>query len=284
MGPKVAVITGATSGIGLEVARALAGAGFAVIGIGRSRERCAAARDSILASAPGAEIRYMSADLFHQREVRRVAGEIRTLLEEEYEGKLAVLVNNTGCAQSYYTTTEEGFERQFALNYLSAFLLTHLLLPCLLRAGGRVLLTGSKSHKGARVRWNDVMLTRGYAPLTAYKQSKLCCLLLAKGLNDRYGARGLRAFAVDPGLVKTDIGTKAGSIVKLVWRFRKPFGVQPGVPAQTYLWLCRQETPPEALYYYQCRPRRYSRQVTGENADRLFRLSHRLCGTEEWEE
>lgn len=278
---KAVVITGATSGIGLETAKRLAKDGFWVIGIGRKEERCAAAQKCVSEAAPGAGVRYLTADLFHQREVIRAASCIGEILDGEFGGELSALINNAGCAQSGYTTTEDGVERQFALNYLSAFLLTHALLPYLLRGQGRVIMTGSASHKGIKVRWKDVMLTSGYNPLTAYKQSKLCGLLLARGLNDRYGRMGVRAYAVDPGLVKTDIGTKAGGIVKLVWRFRKPFGVPPAVPAETYAWICGQETAPPELYYYECRPRKYSREVTRENADRLFRLSHRLCGTEE---
>lgn len=281
MQAKVVVITGATSGIGFETAKQLAMEGYVVIGTGRNEARCASARENILAAAPDADVRYMIADLYSQREVIRAAASICKILEAEFNGALFALVNNAGCAQSYYTTTEDGVEKQFALNYLSAFLLTHKLLPNLIKGHGRVIMTGSASHKGIKVHWDDVMLTRGYNPLTAYKQSKLCDLLLAKGLNDRYSKRGIRAYAVDPGLVKTDIGTKAGSIVKLVWRFRKPFGVSPAVPAETYVWICSQSDHPEALYYYRCQPRKFSRQVTKQNADRLFLMSHRLCGTEE---
>ena len=281
MWPKAVVITGATSGIGLEVAKQLAQKGFSVIGVGRSEERCAAARKNILEAVPDADVCFVAADLFHQREVIRAADCITGVLESKFDGELFALINNAGCAQSYYTTTEDGIERQFALNYLAAFLLSHKLLPSLIKAQGRIIMTGSASHKGIKVHWNDIMLTRGYNPLTAYKQSKLCGMLLAKGLNDRHSGEGIRAYVVDPGLVKTDIGTKAGSIVKLVWKFRKPFGVAPAVPAQTYVWLCSQEKHPDALYYYKCRPSRYSNQVTEANADRLFALSHRLCGTEE---
>lgn len=228
-----------------------------------------------------ADVAYLTADLYHQREVLRVALEIHDILAEKGNGELFALINNAGCAQSYYTTSEDGIERQFALNYLAAFLLTHKLLPDLIKGRGRVIMTGSESHKGIRVHWDDIMLTHRYHPLTAYKQSKLCGMLLAKGLNDRYAGMGIRAFVVDPGLVKTDIGDKAGGIVKIVWHFRKPFGISPAVSAQTYGWICRQETHPAGLYYCKCQPCKYSREVTGQNADRLFQLSHCLCGTEQ---
>ena len=280
---KAVVITGATSGIGFETAKMLAADGFAVIGIGRNEERCNVATREIVSGFPDAKVQFLTADLYHQREVIRIASIIEEMVNTEFGGELFALINNAGCASSYYVTTEDGIERQFALNYLSAFLLTHKLLPCLTKANGRVIMTGSASHKGIKVHWNDVMLTKGYNPLTAYKQSKLCDMLLAKGLNDRYASKGIRAYVVDPGLVKTDIGTKAGSIVKLVWAFRKPFGVAPDVPAKTYNWICRQEQHPEHLYYYKCAPRKFSREVTSQNANRLFDMSHKFCGTEECE-
>jgi len=214
-----------------------------------------------------------------QREVVRVAGEIAEILEHENEDKLDILVNNAGCVRSWYTTTEEGYEQQFALNHLAGFLLTYHLLSQLRRAGGKVIMTGSNSHKHFRMRWNDVMLTRGYNPLTAYKQSKLSNILFAKGLNDRYAQEGIRACVVDPGLVRTDIGNKnTGGLVNWIWGLRKKHGVPVEVPARTYGYLCDQNLEANELYYYLCSPRRYSRQVTHENADRLFSLSERLCG------
>lgn len=272
------VITGATSGIGLETARELAKKGFHVLGVGRTAENCAKARASILSGNPDAIITYFTADLMQQREVLRVAAELTAYLNERCGGMLNVLINNAGCARSWYMTTYEGYEQQFALNYLAGFLLTHELLPLLTKARGRVIMTGSGSHKGIRVRWDDVMLQRGYNPLTAYKQSKLCCMLLARGLNDRCGASGVRAYVVDPGLVNTDIGGKAGGIVSFVWKFRRRRGMPPAAAAGTFVFLCAQEAAPQGFCYRLCREIACSGQVTGANAGRLFALSERLCG------
>ncbi len=175
-------------------------------------------------------------------------------------------------------TTEDGYEQQFALNHLAGFLLTYQLLPALLQANGRVIITGSQSHKHIKIHWKDVMLQKRYNPLIAYKQSKLCNILFAKGLKDRYSQQGLKAYTVDPGLVNTDIGNKCGGIVDWVWKFRKNHGVSAKIPAQTYAYLCEQEEAPKGLYYYLCKEQTYSRQVTTENADQLFMLSERLCG------
>ncbi len=276
---KTVVITGATSGIGLETAKLLARGGFRVIGIGRSAARCEQAKHAIRTASSLPEPVFFTADLLQQREVNRVAAELAEFITEHCDGELFALINNAGCARGYYMTTEDGYEHQFALNYLAGFLLTHRLLPLLKKAGGRVIMTGSRSHKGIRVHWNDVMLTRHYNPLTAYKQSKLCDILFAKGLNDRYASLGVSAYTVDPGLVRTDIGNKdAGGLVNLIWSVRKLGGVRPEIPAQTYAYLCSQPLPPAGLYYYHCRERAYSREVTSENANRLFSLSERLCG------
>jgi retinol dehydrogenase-13 len=123
------------------------------------------------------------------------------------------------------------------------------------------------------------MLYRRYNPLVAYKQSKLCNMLFAKGLNEHYAAEGIHAYVVDPGLVNTDIGNKeTGMLVNFIWSLRKRYGVSPAVPAKTYAFLCEQSPPPDGLYYYLCKEKKYSRQVTSQNADRLFALSERLCG------
>jgi NAD(P)-dependent dehydrogenase (short-subunit alcohol dehydrogenase family) len=276
---KTVLITGATSGIGLATAKALCAQGMRVIGAGRSRERCEAAADAVRRSVPGANIRYLVADLAQQAEVNALAGEAADVIESECGGKLDVLILNAGGVRNWYTTTAEGYETQFALNHLSGFLLTARLLPLLRAARGRVLVTSSGSHKHMRVHWKDVMYKKHYNCLIAYKQSKLCNVLFAAELNRRY-APGIRAYAVDPGLVNTDIGIKQTSgLVAWFWRMRGKHGVPPEVPARTYAMLAAAETPPGGLYYYNCGEAQCSRAARSEaDAKRLFNLSDRLCG------
>ncbi len=276
---KTAVITGASSGIGLATLVKLAQKGYSVIGIGRDASRCINAEKQILTNHPEVKVRFIYGDLMQQHEVIRVATEIMQILEKENENKLEVLINNAGCVRSWYTTTDEGYEQQFALNHLAGFLLTYHLLPQLRRADGKVIMTGSESHKRMKIHWNDIMLTRGYNPLLAYKQSKLCNILFAKGLNDRYLGDGIRTYVVDPGLVCTEIGCKnTGGVVDWIWNIRKKHGVHPDVPAETFAYLCDTKPAPRELYYHLCKPNRCSRQVTSKNADKLFALSEQLCG------
>lgn len=280
---KAVVVTGATSGIGFAVCRELMAGGYAVLGVGRSPERCQKACEALREEFPGGRAVFFCGDLLQQREVRRLAGELRETIEDFFSGRLYALVSNAGCVRSWYSTTEDGFEQQFALNHLAGFLLTHELLPCLLKGsldgGGRVLLTSSASHKGMRMRWDDLMFRRRYHPLLAYKQSKLCNMLFAQALNERFARAGLRAYGIDPGLVNTDIGCKqTGGLVSLVWSLRKRRGVSPEVPARTYAWILDQPEAPEGLSYCRCGVKKTSRHVNRENADRLFEISERLCG------
>ncbi len=276
---KTVIITGATSGIGLETALKLTLKGYFVIGVGHSRDNCDRAIEQIKQRNPKAKTVYFSGELMQQRELKRVADELEKYLAEHCGGELFALINNIGGVRSWYQTTEEGYEQQFALNHLAGFMLTYRLLPYIEKALGRVIMTGSNSHKGIKMHWDDLMLREGYNPLTAYKQSKLCNILFAKALNDRYSRNGISAFTVDPGLVKTNIGNKqTGGLVNFIWSLRKRQGVSPEIPAETYVYLCESESVPKGLYYYLCRERAFSREVTCENADRLFELSERLCG------
>ncbi len=281
---KTVVITGATSGIGLAAARQLAGLGFRVIGAGRDATRCADAEASIRNGAPGARVDYLVADLASQRQVRALAAEIRRRLEEESEGRLDILINNAGTFSTWYVATEDGYETQFAVNHLAPFLLTLELLPLLQRSGSaRVLTTSSGSHYGTRMHWRDVMYRRGYNCLWAYKQSKLANVLFTREFHRRLGpVTGIRAYAVDPGLVDTAIGEKGTSgLVRWFWRMRRRGGVSPDEAAGTIVHLASAQVlqDPEACYWKDCRPKRPSRYAEREEAGRrLWELSERLCG------
>ncbi len=272
---KTVVITGATAGIGFETARAIAAQGMRVIGVGRSSEKCDKAKAVLLAAMPDARVEYVCGDLSKQSDVHAVADAVIGMLDGS---GLWALINNAGGVRNWYTTTPDGYEMQFALNHLAGFLLTHRLWPYLKAAGGRVMMTGSNSHKKMHMHWDDVMYKRHYSCLMAYKQSKLCNMLFAAELNRRQST--VKAYVVDPGLVNTDIGGKdTGGIVGAFWNLRRKGGVEPGVPAQTYAYLCSCQPAPQGLYYHDCQPAKYSKQADdAADAKRLFELSEQLCG------
>ncbi len=281
---KAVVVTGATSGIGLAVCDLLVQNGFYVLAVGRCAEHCESAKAALLVKRADADLVFFSGDLMQQRDVLRVAAEIAAYLDGHCGGRLWGLVNNAGCVRSWYMTTDEGYEQQFALNHLAGFLLTHRLLPYLKNAGGRVLFTASQSHKHMKMRWHDPMFQKRYHALLAYKQSKLCNLLTAFALNERLGCAGVTAYCVDPGLVNTGIGSKkTGWLVDFVWKLRRRGGAPPETAAKTYAHLLRGSEPPDGLYFGDCRPEPYSAEVDHVNADRLYALSETLCGLAETE-
>jgi retinol dehydrogenase-12 len=275
---KTAVITGATSGIGLAVAKTLSQIGFAVIGIGREQSKCEEAATQIKEHTPSASVQFFCGDLVQQTDVNRLADEIVAHLKKHNGGKLDVLINNAGGVRNWYTTSREGYETQFALNHLAGFLLTYRLLPFLKKTGGIMILTGSDSHKNMKIRWRDIMFKKHYSCLNAYKQSKLCNMMFAKRFNDILMNTGVRAYVVDPGLVNTDIGTKGTSgLVSWIWKKRQKYGVHPSVSAQTYAHICT-EPNLKGLYFHRCEPRAYSKIVdNAAESKRLWDLSERLC-------
>ena len=280
---KIIVVTGATAGIGYAAARALVERGAWVIGVGRMPEKGRAAQQAILAEAPEGRLVFCSADLASQRQVRQLAADVAEQAGA-WGGKIDALVNNAGTVSEWYTATEDGYELQFAVNHLAPFLLTYELLP-LLRAApaGRVITVSSGSHRNMRIHWADVMYRRHYNILLAYKQSKLANVLFTYEFNRRLGKdSNLRAYAVDPGLVNTEIGMKGtGGLVSWFWKRRSAGGVTPEKAAATVVYLAAEpqlvDTP--VAYWKDCRPLQPSPYARSEaEAARLWAFSEQLCG------
>lgn len=281
---KTYVVTGATSGIGLATAEALARAGANVIGVGRSPERCRQAESLLYSLNPGGLNHFLVADLSRQSEVHRLADEIKKYLAVDGKAALDGLVNDAGTFTYCLTLTPDGVETQWAVNHLAAFLLTRELLPLLQAAPqARVVTVSSDSHYGARIRWDDPQLRRRYNGLAAYGTTKLANILFTLELNRRLGNdSSVHAYAVDPGLVKTDIGMKGTpALAGWVWKMRRSGGTSSAVPARCIVYLLSepavQHSP--ALYWKDCQPKRASRNaLDGEAAARLWTLSENLCG------
>jgi retinol dehydrogenase 12 len=280
---KSVVITGATSGIGLQAALTFACQGAFVIGVGRDLQRCLQAEASIRAACPAAQVRYLLANLSQMSQVRALAASIRSELSARQISTLDVLVNNAGAYSARYVLTADGLELTQAVNHFAPFLLTHALLPLLTAApSGRIITVSSGSHYGATLDLKRLNHPLIYIGLWAYKVSKLANVLFSLELNRRLSASAsrARAFALDPGLVNTDMGLKSGDgLSSLVWKYRRRGGSSPEVPVRTVLYLASQPSLPEAIYWRDCRPRTPSRQAQrGDLARQLWDLSNRLCG------
>jgi NAD(P)-dependent dehydrogenase (short-subunit alcohol dehydrogenase family) len=196
---RPAVVTGASSGIGYETARALASRGYDLVIVARASKKLddAAAR---LHRETGAAVEAIPCDLAEQAEVRVLADR----LDAEHDG-LSVLVNNAGIFPGRRTETGDGIERCLAVNYLAPYLLTRLLLPALASGdgGGRVVNVSSSAQARGRIKLDDLSLERGYGRLRAYDQSKLALIVFTAELARRIDPAVVSATAVDPGWVRT---------------------------------------------------------------------------------
>lgn len=279
---KTAVVTGASSGIGLHSLIALVRAGAFGIGVGRDPQRCARAQEQVELACPGGQARYLVADLSRQTEVRRLAVEIEALLGKTGAPALDVLVNNAATYASRRTITEDGVELMLAVNHLAPFLLTHLLLPRLTAApAGRIITVSSASHYRAIIdisRLNKPSIYFGYE---RYKVHKFANVLFTYELNRRLADTRVRAFAVDPGLVDTDLGQKGtGRLASLFWKYRRRKGRPPEIPAQTVLFLSSEPSLQDSRDYYwrDCRPKQPDpRTARDDLASQLWQMSAALC-------
>lgn len=283
-------ITGFTSGIGLASAEVLAAAGAHLIGVGRSPQRCRAVEQRINERYPG-RLRWVTADLGNQTEVRRAAAEMGQMLAEQQRPHLDGMVHVAGVFEYWMRLSPDGVETQWAVNHLAPFLLTHELMPWLAANGGaRVVTVSSDSHYFGRMNWRDPQRVRGYNGLAAYGTTKLANVLFSAEFNRRVAAAsGVRAFAVDPGLVKTDIGFKhIPPLLQWIWRVRRRGGTSAWVPARCieYLLAAPEGELPARVYWKDSRPKAESRRAQDVgDARRLWEYSEQLCGIEkgEWE-
>ena len=284
---KTYVVTGATSGIGLSTAEKLAIAGASVIGIGHSAERCREAQRRLRSLTHNTQVHYLRANLGVQAEVRNLAEQITELLASYGKTALDGLVNNAGVFTYWLSLTPDGIETQWAVNHLAPFMLTQLLLPQLREAPfARVVTVSSDSHYGSEIDWADPQRLRCYNGLKAYGTTKLANILFTSELNRRLGApssaSSVRAFAADPGLVKTDIGMKGTpAIAGWVWKLRRTGGSSPELPAQGICFLLTEPSISDSHdpYWKDSHPKQPSRNsLDDECAVKLWSLSAQMCG------
>ncbi len=274
---RVAMVTGANTGIGREVAAALARRGAHVVMVCRSEERgrdaLAAVRAAAAAGASadgGAEI--LAIDLASLAAVR--AGAASFLARHE---RLDVLVNNAGVFCARRQTSADGYEMTFAVNQLAPFLLTRQLLPCLAAsAPARIVNVASRAHRTARMHWEDPQLARKYGGLAAYGQSKLANILFTRELAHRLDPARVVANAVHPGVVSTDLVRGTSLLVR--WGFHT-FGLTPAEGAEGPVFLAADPRMATVTgrYYDRTRETKPSAAACDDDAaSRLWDLCERL--------
>ncbi len=228
---QVAVVTGATSGIGRHIACGLAAAGYHVILVGRDGERGRQVIGWINTQHQDAALELRLVDLSLLENVRRLAGEIASS-----HPAISILVNNAGGFATRRRETAEGHESVLALNHLSPFVLTRALLPALRAApGARVVNIGSSTADRARIDPDDLEARRNWGMVRAYSQSKLALTMATLSWAERLAGSGVSVNVVHPGAVATSL-VRAGGVVGLAWRAMAPFLLTEAQGAETPLY------------------------------------------------
>jgi len=239
MNGKTCLVTGATHGIGLVTARALAAAGATVLVHGRDAVLGAAVAADIARESGNSAVRFVRADFMHLDEVRELAEQLAR------QPRLDVLINNAGFIDgAQRRCTAEGYDATFGVNHLAPFLLTTLLLPKLEQSPhARVVVVASEAHRRAGwLDFDDLMNVR-VGPWRAYARSKLANLLFMRALAARLKGSGVTVNALHPGVVRSQLfrGLR-GPLRLLLATVARPFMRSPQRGAETSIYLA---TSPE---------------------------------------
>jgi NAD(P)-dependent dehydrogenase (short-subunit alcohol dehydrogenase family) len=230
---KVCVVTGATSGIGLVTAQALARQGATLVVVARNPERGAATVGRIRQETGNPAVELCVADLSVQAQVRQLASAIQRRFPQ-----VDVLINNAGALFSRRQLSNEGVEMTFALNHLAYFLLTDLLLePLKSSASGRIVNVSSEAHRRSRLNFTDLQGQHRYGGWRAYGRSKLANILFTYELARRLEGTNVVANALHPGFVATNFARNNPGITAMGFRLLQFAALSPEEGAETIIYL-----------------------------------------------
>jgi len=275
---KVCVVTGATSGIGLESARGIAALGAHVVMIGRNPTKAHDAAEDVRRTA-GGPVDVMLADFASLASVRALAGEVA----ERYP-RIDVLLSNAGVYRVRRQVTGDGFEETFAVNHLAAFLFVNQLLGVMRSSSpSRVVVVASAAHYGASLDFDDLQSERSYRSMRVYSKSKLANVMTTYALARRLEGSGVTANSLHPGFVATNLGSGNRIPVKpFMWLFRltgRAISVRDGADTSIYLSSSPEVDGVSGKYFDSRREKMSSPQSYDEDAqERLWEISERLTG------
>ncbi len=269
---KICVVTGATSGIGKAIATGLAEQGARVVMAGHEREQGERALAEVADTTGNEQLELEIADFSTLAAVRSFAQTVR-----DRHDRVDVLVNNAGVLRHEPSTTPDGLDDTWAVNYYAPFLLTHLLLDRLGAAPqGRIVNTASIAH-----RWGRLDRTRPsfQAGVFAYFDTKLAVVVFTRSLAERL-PEGVTANCFHPGVIGTDLAAGRGTIGRLM-RLSKPWMKRPEDGARTGVFLAsaHEVAPTSGEYFVNTKVRRAARRAHDEqSAARLWERSVGVTG------
>jgi len=275
MEKKIALVTGANSGMGMASARMLARKGYFVLMLVRSEKRGNEAFNMLNEEQPGC-FQLILCDLSDLQSVRRAA----SFIGETYE-KIDVMLNNAGVITTQRELTKEGLEMQFAVNHVGHFLLTMLLLQKL-HKGSRIIQVASGAHKWGDIHFEDLSLEKSFRPFKAYGQSKLANVLFAKELSKKLAPYGITVNSCHPGAVATNMGVnRETGFGRGITKLLKPFFRSPEEGAATAVYLATDPSVEGITgeYFYNGKPGKVSRKARDEElSQKLFQWTEDFTG------
>jgi len=230
---RLCIITGANSGIGYHTAKGLAEKKATVVMVCRDLEKGQKALDEIKTATGSNSLYLMHCDVSSMKSIDRFTREFNDRFT-----CLHVIINNAGAAFSKRQTTEEGYEKTIATNYLGAFKLTHNLLPILReKTPSRIINISSGMHKTGKVDFEDLMFEKRYKSMEAYATTKLMVTAYTYALAERLEGTGVTANVVEPGFVATNLGANMGGFWdKLAFTIVRPIQTSAEKGAETSIW------------------------------------------------
>ncbi len=275
---KRVVVTGATDGIGRVTARRLAGLGAEVLLVGRNKEKAEKVVADIRQKTGNADVDFLIADLSSQNEIRILAHEI-----QQRFSSIDVLINNAGALFMIRQLSVDGIEMTFALNHLSYYLLTRLLMDQILAAPrARVINVSSVAHQGVSLDFDDLQLDQDYDGWQAYKRSKLCNLYFTYALARRLRETSVTVNALHPGFVRTRFGNNNEGMAKMMLSVAKNIvAISPEKGARTSVFLAAapQVEGVTGEYFVKSRSTKSSRVSRHADAtERLWAVSATMTG------
>ena len=248
----VAVVTGASAGIGLETAKGLAKKNFDLILVSRSSKKLIAIKDeleaqySIICDVFSYDLSLVKSNIeFHEEVVNKFR-------------KIDVLINNAGAIFMDRTITVEGLEKTFALNHMSYFVLSNLFIESF--DSIKVINVSSEAHRGIKLNLDDLQNSIGYFGWHAYKRSKLANIYLTYELARKYTDKDIIVNCLHPGLVNSDFANNNSLRYKIMSSLIKCFGISTREGALTSIYLATDENLENisGLYFDKCKPRKSS--------------------------
>lgn len=278
MNGKTVLITGASTGIGLQSAIGLAKLGAEVVMVGRDEARTAQAAELVRSQTGNQAVSYLLADLSSLKDVRKLAQEFR----DKYK-KLDVLLNNAGAIFLTRKVSVDGYEMSLALNHLNYFLLTDLLLD-MVKAGpsGRVVNVASRAHYRGHVNFDDLQSQHGYNGMRVYGMSKLMNVLFTYELARRLQGTNVTANCLHPGFVASNFAGNNGWFVRFGMKFMSGrISVEDGAKCSIYLASSPDVQGVSGKYFnYDLKETRSSDESYDEaEAKRLWDVSEQLVAT-----